>query len=164
MGCNPILKWLHCDQWDCATSVIAALTQTGSDPWCKRALKDLWGKIHQATAMSQRGGSNTFLRFIHVFIFFNVCAKIYTLSMTTQMQMYRMGLEPSSLLERIYIQRLRRRRDIAAISLWNQLHTFCPVLLHPVFATVTKLPVTGELLCNIFGSDVAAMMQTRRWM
>ena len=39
MGCNPILKRLHCGQWDCAASVIAALTQTDSDAWCKTGPK-----------------------------------------------------------------------------------------------------------------------------
>ena len=43
MDWNPILKRLHCDQWNFFhkhhCSVIAALTQTNSDVWCKRALK-----------------------------------------------------------------------------------------------------------------------------
>ena len=48
-----------------------------------------------------------------------------------------------------------RDYDVAATSLRNQFCCFGVVLLHPVFATVTKLPVAGESLCNPFGSDVA---------
>ena len=48
--------------------------------------------------------------------------------------------------------------DVAAISLPNLIYCFGVVLLHRVFviATATYLTVTGESLCNPFGSNVAA--------
>ena len=47
-------------------------------------------------------------------------------------------------------------------SLRNQFCYFGVVLLHPAFATATKLPVAGESLCKPYGSDVVATSQTRR--
>ena len=44
MTCNPILKHLHCGQWDCVTSVIAAVT----------LMFGVRAHLHPLTAMSLR--------------------------------------------------------------------------------------------------------------
>ena len=55
-----------------------------------------------------------------------------------------------------------------ATSLPNLTYCFGVVLLHQAFvtATATNFAVTGESLCEPFGSDVTATSQTRRcrWM